>query len=312
LAMQDESKDKWLRVDLSAAPELSDALANFMEEIGAAGVYQEAIPPVSYNPSPEFTEEAVYESLTAYLPLDKKDEVIAALRDYLDGLEQIFPEVAKPAFRTSDITAPDWGEEWKKYFHPLRIGQRFIVKPTWEPYSPLPEDIVIEIDPGMAFGTGQHHSTAMCLQAMEQIFPPADGATWAVLDVGTGTGILGIAAAKLGAREVVGLDIDAQALAIARTNALLNRVDDKLAITDETLSCLKGPFQLILANLTAKPLRELAGELVSRLAPAGYLIISGLIEQNSAEIEACYLRPPLRLGQKIQREEWLCYVFCKE
>ncbi|PIP08227.1 MAG: 50S ribosomal protein L11 methyltransferase [Syntrophobacteraceae bacterium CG23_combo_of_CG06-09_8_20_14_all_50_8] len=309
---KNRKNDKWLRVDLSSVPELLDALSNFVTEIGAEGVYQEGFTPPSQNSSPESEEEPHYEHLTAYLPWGKKEENIASLENYLEALSVIFPELAKPTFAMKEITAPNWGEEWKKYFHPLRVGKRIIIKPTWEIYQPADDDIVIEIDPGMAFGTGQHHSTSMCLEAMEEIFSENNTSKWEVLDLGTGTGILGIAAAKLGAKRVVGIDIDEQAVEIAWSNAILNRVGEKLTIKNEAVSSLHQPFNLVLANLTAKLLVALSSNLENLLAPGGYLVISGIIEQNRQEIEACFFQSSLRFHRMIERQEWLCYIFARE
>lgn len=308
------TEEEWVRVDLAADPELTDALTNFMTEIGAAGVCQEALMPLTGE-----AEEAVhYETLTAYFPWENKETVIASLETYLDGLSHLFPATQKPTLTIKDIIAPDWGEEWKKYFHPFRIGKKFVVKPTWEPYQPGDGDIVIEIDPGMAFGTGQHHSTAMCLEAMEDIFSlsPVNGmgdvSLRTVLDLGTGTGILGIAAARLGAENVVCLDIDDQAVAIAGENAILNQVAEKMQIHNHHLASLRLKFDLILANLTAKTLLELCPHLESLLTPGGYLVISGIIDKQSPEIEECFSRPPLSLWRIMKSEEWRCYVVTKE
>jgi len=300
--------DKWLRVDLSAAPELADAVSNFVTEIGAAGVCQGTFA----TSSPESEELNQPESLTAYLPWDKKEESLAALKIYLDGLNHIFPDLKKTTFTIEEINATAWEEEWKKFFHPLRIGKRLIIKPTWEPYQAAAGDIVIEIDPGMAFGTGQHHSTSMCLETMEDLFSRNDMPHREVLDVGTGTGILGIAAAKLGAERVLCLDIDEKAVEIACGNALLNQVEKRLEIRNREISSLRRPFNLILANLTAKALIALKVDLERLLLPQGYLIISGIIEQNSREIEDCFSRSPLCLFRKLQKEEWLCYAFHRE
>jgi ribosomal protein L11 methyltransferase len=305
--------EKWVRVDVLADLELTDALANFMTEIGAEGVCQEALMPFAE----EAEEAAHYETLTAYFPWENKETVLASLETYLDGLTRLFPTSKKPTLTIKEIINPDWGEEWKKYFHPLRIGKKFVVKPTWEPYEPVDGDIVIEIDPGMAFGTGQHHSTAMCLEAMEDLFETrkisnSNASSWEVLDVGTGTGILGIAAARLGAENVVCLDIDDKAVAIAVENATLNRMAEKMQIHNLHLASLRLKFDLILANLTAKTLLELAVLLESLLAPGGYLVISGIIEQQSREIEECFSRPPLSLRRIMKNGEWLCYVINKE
>ena len=302
--------EKWVRVDLSADPELTDALANFMTEIGAEGVCQEALMPLHFT---EDAEETVrYETLTAHFPWANKKTVLASLEIYLDGLSRLFPASKKPTLTIKDITDPDWGEEWKKYFHPFRIGKKFVIKPTWEPYQPVGGDIVIEIDPGMAFGTGQHHSTSMCLTAMEDLFSQENASSWAVLDVGTGTGILGIAAARLGVEKVVCLDIDDKAVAIAVDNAILNQVANKMKIRNSPLSSLGRKFNLLLANLTTKTLLELSTDLESLLAPGGYLVISGIIEQQSREIEERFSMAPLSLWRNMKSEEWRCYVIKKE
>ena len=302
------SGDKWLRVDFSVAAELTDAVSHFMMEIGAEGVYQETLA-ATFSEHEELNRP---ESLTGYLPWDKKEAAIVSLRTYLDRLHLIFPDSDKTNFTIKEITSPDWGQEWKKYFHPLRIGKRFIIKPTWEPYEPADGDIVIEIDPGMAFGTGQHQSTSMCLEAIEGIFSKNDASGWKVLDVGAGTGILGIAAAKLGAKQVLCVDIDERAVEIAQSNAILNQVQKRLVIRSREIRSLRRRFNLIAANLTEKLLVEICADLQRFLAPCGYLVISGIIEQNSREIEERFFQSPLCLYQKIKRAEWLCYVFCRE
>ena len=301
------NNDKWLRVDLSTPPELTDAVSNFLEEIGAEGVFQEFLVPALS----ETKERTPRECLTAYLPLGQKEDGIAALKNYLGDLILIFPDIVKPTFTVKEVASPDWGEEWKKYFHPFRVGKRIVIKPTWEIYTPADDDIVVEIDPGMAFGTGQHASTIMCLEAMEDIF--INGAARCdVLDVGTGTGILGIVAAKLGAASVICLDIDDKAVEIACANAILNGVKKSLTIKKGEISSLRRPFNLILANLTAKPLIDLSGEMERLLAPGGFLVISGIIEQSRQEIEDCFFPSPLHFRRMIKRQEWLCYIFAKK
>lgn len=303
--------EKWVRIDLTADPELTDAIANFLTEIGAEGVSQEALMPLHFTEEPE--EKVQYETLTVHFPIENKETVIASIETYLDSLNRLFPTSRKPTLTIKDITDPDWGEEWKKYFHPLRIGKKIVVKPTWETYQPVGDDIVIEIDPGMAFGTGQHHSTAMCLTAMEDLFETqkisdSNAIPWEVLDVGTGTGILGIAAARLGAENVVCLDIDDKAVAIAAGNAILNQVANKMQIRNLHIAVLRLKFDLILANLTAKVLLEICNHLEWLLTPGGYLVISGIIEQQSRKIEERFSTPPLSLWRIMRSEEWRCYI----
>jgi ribosomal protein L11 methyltransferase len=305
---QKNKNDMWLRIDLSAATELMDALSNFVTEIGAEGIYQESLFPAM----PETEEQISYESLTCYLPWEKRKEYLASLNTYLEDLSEIFPELTKPTFAIKEITAPDWEEEWKKYFHPFRIGKKVVIKPTWEIYKPAVGDVVVEIDPGMAFGTGQHASTMMCLEAMEEIVSQNSTSCRDVLDVGTGTGILGIAAAKFGAKRVLCTDIDGKAVEIACGNAALNQVEKNLTIRNIKISSLQRQFNLIMANLTAKLLIELSGDLERLLSPGGALIISGITEQNRQEIEACFFSSSLVFCRRINRQEWLCYIFTKK
>jgi ribosomal protein L11 methyltransferase len=315
-AVPGEKKGDWLKIEIVAPLELIDALSNFITEIGAQGVFQESLEPqpldaLSPNDFPKFTSGEV---LKAFLPFDiRRESRLAALQTYIDSLAQIVPDLAKPTFRTEVIRDPDWGEAWKKYFKPLRVSRNIVIKPTWERFMPTGRDIVIEIDPGMAFGTGQHPSTRMCLEAIENILlKDRSFDQWNVLDVGTGTGILGIGCAKLDADKVLCIDIDKQAVEIAGENAKVNQVDDRVEIRYCDVATLTDPFALIVANLTAKILIRLKPHLSRLLKPGGYLVISGIIEQNRPDIEAHFLGDSLALNRLITEKEWLCYVLKKE
>jgi ribosomal protein L11 methyltransferase len=310
-AMKNEQKDQWLKIELTAAPSLMDALSNFITEIGAQGVSQEDLLPQSLDDFPEPKDQEV---LTAYLSHDARlEKRLASLDRYIDSLSQIFPDLAKPAFKTEVITDPNWGEEWKKYFKPLRASKSIVIKPTWERYTPQGRgDIVIEIDPGMAFGTGQHPSTRMCLEAVEDLMvKEREIKKWRVLDVGTGTGILGIACAKLGAERVVCVDIDQKAIEIARENAKINEVQDRVRFINRDVATVEEPVDLIIANLTAKLLLRFRSHFLSLLEKGGYLILSGIIEQNKPEMEDHFCTGPLSLHRIITEKEWVCYVLRK-
>ncbi len=210
-----------------------------------------------------------------------------------------------------EVAEQNWVQLTQSQFAPIRISDRLWIVPSWHA-APDPSAINLLLDPGMAFGTGQHHSTSMCLEALEDIFARNDTSGWNVLDVGTGTGILGIAAARLGAEQVLCVDSDETAVEIARSNALLNQVEKKLVITNREVASIHQPFNLIVANLTSNLLIEMCTDLQRLLVPGGYLVISGIIEQNSREIEERFFRLPFRPGPRIKKEEWLCYVFTKE
>jgi ribosomal protein L11 methyltransferase len=306
----EEKREAWLKIELFTPTELSDALTNFLTEIGAQGAFQESPEPQSPHDFPGIT---LRETLMAFLPCDADlEQRLVGLRTYLDSVAEIFPELEKPGFRTEVVRDPNWGEAWKKYFKPLRVGRYFVIKPTWERFTQKRGDIVIEIDPGMAFGTGQHASTRMCLQAIESIF--IEERTFEksrVLDVGTGTGILGIACAKLGAELVLCVDNDPLATKIAQDNVLVNRVEDHVTVADCDIAALTEPFPLIVANLTAKILGELCPHLVRLVNPGGFLVIAGIIEQNRPDIEARFLGGSFTLHHLITEKEWVCYVLKK-
>jgi ribosomal protein L11 methyltransferase len=310
--MIEKEPEKWLKIEISASSELMDALGNFLTETGAQGVFQESLTP--QNTAADFPEPIIEEILKAYFPQDIRSEKrIIALQKYIDSLHEIFPDFEKPSFTTEIICDPNWGEQWKKYFKPIRVSNNIIVKPTWERYTPASRDIVIEIDPGMAFGTGQHASTRMCIEAIEDvIMKDRSIKEWKVLDVGCGTGILGITAAKMGAQDVICVDNDKKAVEIAGENATINNVKSFLRILNKNAAAIDKPRNLIIANLTSKLLSTLRQHLVELMLPEGYLIISGIIEQDAKNIEEQFSADPLTLHRMITEKEWVCFVFRKK
>ena len=310
--MTEKEPEKWLKIEISAPAELMDALGNFLTETGAQGVFQESLTP--QNTAADFPEPVIEEILKAYFPQDIRSEKrIVAVQKYIDSLHEIFPDFEKPSFTTEIICDPDWGEQWKKYFKPIRVSNNIIVKPTWERYTPASRDIVIEIDPGMAFGTGQHASTRMCIEAIEDvIMKDRSIKEWKVLDVGCGTGILGITAAKMGAQDVICVDIDKKAVEIAGENAAINNVEGSLRILNKNAAAIDKPRNLIIANLTAKLLLYLGLHLIQLLLPEGYMIISGIIELDAKNIEEHFAADPLTIYKVITEKEWVCYVLRKK
>lgn len=309
--MMGKGIEKWLMVEISARPELMDALGNFLTENGAQGVFQESAVP--RETAEDFPEPVIEDVLKAYFPQDHRSEKrLDALQKYMDSLAEIFPDFEKPSLKTETICDPDWGEQWKKYFKPVRVSKNIIVKPTWERYTPDSRDIVIEIDPGMAFGTGQHPSTRMCIEAIEDIIMNDRSiGEWKVLDVGCGTGILGITAAKMGAQDVICVDIDRKAVEIACENAAINNVKPSMHILNKNATAVDKPRNLIIANLTAKLLLTFRSHLEDLLLPEGYMIISGIIEQDAENIEQQFSAYPLTIHRTIREKEWVCYVLRK-
>ena len=208
-----------------------------------------------------------------------------------------------------NVREEDWAESWKQYYKPLRIGKNLVVKPGWEAYQPQPGDKVIELDPGMAFGTGLHPSTQLCLQALEDLVRP--GMT--VLDVGTGSGILSIAAALLGAGDgqgggILAVDTDWLAVAATRENAARNRLalDVRLGSLADVA---ERPWDLVVVNILAPVIKEMLRDgLLDYVAPDGSLLLSGIIDEQLPIIEAALAAAGGRIHQQRQINDWLVLV----
>jgi ribosomal protein L11 methyltransferase len=225
--------------------------------------------------------------LRAWLPAGApaSEGTLAALRRDLRALNNA---LVRP-LRSRAVDDASWADAWKRHFEVLRVGQRLVLKPSWRRHRARPGDLVIEIDPGMAFGTGQHETTRMCLEALEDRL--SQGAL--VLDVGTGSGILALAAALLGAARIDAIDVDPVAVRVARENVERNRVGDLVRVAQGSLGeawpdakSPAGRYDLVLANLSSRLVQELAGPLVEALRPGGVALVSGLIDEHEAACRA--------------------------
>ena len=207
------------------------------------------------------------------------------------------------------VDEEDWAESWKEHFHVERFGKRVVVVPSWRAYDPAPEDVVITLDPGMAFGTGQHETTRMCIEALERVVKAHDR----VLDAGCGSGILSLVAAKLGAREVVAVDIDDACARITSENARANGVESVVRAAQGSLGDAwpfdespDGRFDVVVANIIARVIVELAQPLVDVVADGGRLIVSGIIEEREAEVRAAIEAAGLRVEHVRAMADWRC------
>ena len=207
------------------------------------------------------------------------------------------------------VAEEDWAEAWKEHFHVERFGQRIVVVPSWRMYDALPDDVIITLDPGMAFGTGQHETTRMCIEAIEGTMRP--GAR--VLDVGCGSGILSLVAAKLGAVTVTALDVDDVCVRVTRENARANGVERQVRAARRSLGdawpfeeSSAGRFDIVVANIIARTIVELAPSLLDVLAPSGRLIVSGVIEVREGEVRAALEAAGARIETARAMGDWRC------
>ena len=231
------------------------------------------------------------------------------LQDYLKRLGNY--ELTPLGLEIRQVAEEDWAEAWKAHFKPLKVTDRLVIRPPWEDYAAQPGETVITIYPGMAFGTGRHASTLLCLRALEQVWEqrlPRAGNPWQVLDVGTGTGILALAAARLGA-EVLAIDLDPEAVAAALENVRLNNLVEQVWVEETPLTSLRQQFALILANITAPDLLQLAEALTARLVSDGVLIISGFLAEDVPALEARYEGLGLHKTGLLTQEDWGALIF---
>jgi len=289
---------RWLVVELNVPKELGEAVSNFLIEQGATGIE-------------ELESDVEWQRLRTYFEQDGKEKaVLNSLHRYLKSLKQIRPEIPRPHVKTTTLPEQDWGENWKRFFKPVQVTSKFVVKPPWARIRPKRGQIPIDITPGMAFGTGTHATTILCIEALEERIKKRG---LSVLDVGTGSGILSIIAAKLGAQEVCGIDIDGVALENARENLEKNHVSDIVKIKKGSLSVLHGKFDVIVANIDLKSLRKMRNSLLGRLNHRGSLILSGILEKDKERIRKHYLETKLlRCIKETQEGEWVCLTFRKK
>ncbi|MCH7697360.1 MAG: 50S ribosomal protein L11 methyltransferase [Chloroflexi bacterium] len=226
--------------------------------------------------------------LRAWLPAgqDATEYAIDHLRSDLLDLESDIVD----GLSVKSVAEADWADAWKEHFHVIRMGKRIVLKPSWREYDPEPSDIVVELDPGRAFGTGQHETTQMCLVELERRSEPG----MVVLDVGSGSGILSVGAALLGAERVDAVDIDPAAVSATLQNAATNQVSDRVNVRQGSLGAAwpfdeapSGGYDLVLANLSARIVRELSGELLGALREGGAAFVSGIVaDQEESCVEA--------------------------
>ncbi len=294
----------WLEFSVVAPEPLADVIANFFTELTNRGVKLEDI-----GPHPE---EGFMVRVTGYLAPEQAD-LIKKIYEFLAALEEEHPGEVKLALETRPLPEEDWACAWQEYFKPLKIGKRLVIKPSWEKYVPQPEEIVIEIDPGRAFGTGHHPSTYLVLERLETLFEELfgpHGLAPYVLDVGTGTGILALAAAKLGAQEVLAVDIDPEAAEVARENVLRNHLHQIVRVSTTPVWEIADTFDLIMANISAYELKLLGKKLAELLRSGGRLLLSGFLKEEGSELWEAYKAYGLKLVyQKVDPEfgEWMLF-----
>ena len=285
----------WLEVAIDAAPELNDPLGAFFFDLGATGLV---------------SEDFGNRTLKAYLPLDKSPEDIQnRISVYLNQLSLIYPHLPAPGYKLTRIENQDWQKGWRRFFRPVRVTQNLLILPVWE--NPPPharQSHIIRIDPGPAFGTGQHATTKMCLQAMESL--KTDGFQ-NLLDVGTGSGILAIYGALLGFGKIEAIDVDPEAVRWAVRNIGLNGAENAIMLSGTGIEEIKGRFSLVCANLILGELLRLMPVFSMRVETGGHLVASGILRDQVKKIEEALPATEFFTSHMLYEDEWACMVLRK-
>ena len=303
---------RWLELAVQADPEAVEAVSEILARVAPGGV--------SVEPGFELVEDGLAAriestrpaTIRAYVPAhpDGAAERAVATVEAALGHLQAFGLRPIGDVRTQMLDEADWAEAWKSHFHVLHLGRRLVIKPSWRRHHRSGDEVVIDLDPGMAFGTGLHPTTRLCLLALEE--RAARGPLGRALDVGCGSGILSIAAVRLGATRALGIDIDPIAIEATRANARHNRVGRRIRARDGTLPSEEGPFDLVLANLIASVLMEHAANLATELVPHGTLIASGIFIDREPETVAALEGAGFRMIGRWHESDWVALEAVRE
>lgn len=302
---------EWAQVSCEVPSGMVDAIAEYLVELSGNGVGIDNL--VLDTFSLDTLEESAVKTVSGYFQADETlEERIREIEAYLAANGPSFAGFVYRKPSVTLITEEDWSSSWKEHFKPLRIGKRLVVTPTWENFSPTAGDVVLELDPGMAFGTGTHPTTMLCLSVLERLLSGSgegEPQLLEVLDVGTGSGILSIAAAKLGVRSVTAIDIDPEAVRVAEDNCSLNGVTSAVTVSDTPLARICGDYDIVLANILAEDLVRLAPLLVERLKPKAFLILSGILIEKEELVKEGFANRNVTLTEVARENEWSCIVY---
>ncbi len=305
---------KWTEISVEVTKDTEEIVSDLFYEIGAKALSIED--PFFLEDLEQRAEDWDYidESLVdtrgkvmkvkAYFSEEEDVKAIAAgLRELIDSHKDLKGPDHK--MELSQVEEKDWAENWKQYYKPTRIGENIVIKPSWEDYEPGPKDLVIEIDPGMAFGTGTHETTSMCTAALEKHIRPE----YRVYDIGTGSGILSMVAGSLGAEKVVAVDFDKTAVKVARENIEHLNLGSRVEVLHgNLLDLLKEPADLIVANIMADIIIGMTKDVKSLLKDGGIFISSGIILAKVDEVKEELLKEGFTILEVNRQREWAAIV----
>lgn len=311
---------KWSEIAIHTTHEATEAVANIFHEAGASGVI------IEDSTEPDRIRENLYGEIVeldkedfpsdgvivkAYLPVNSfLIETMKEIEQSMADLPSFGLDVGRNEIKTSEVDDEDWATAWKKYYHPVKISSRFTIVPTWEQYEPVESDeLIIELDPGMAFGTGTHPTTVMCMQALEKYVEKED----IVIDVGTGSGVLAIGSAMLGAKSVYALDLDYIAVNAAKENIELNKVEKTINVSQgNLLESIDIVPNVIVANILAEVIITFSQDAASLLQEDGLFIVSGIIGAKRDLVKEDLVAKGFEIIESVLMEDWVAIIAKKK
>lgn len=290
---------RWVEMTVAATASSADAVTGIMIDEGCGGT-------AVHGSSASVSDEV---SVIGYLPVDDRLEArLSRISERIRRLPELGLDLVSDELVLKWVEDSDWADGWKQFFKPLHVG-KIVVKPSWEDYQAQPGELIVQIDPGMAFGTGNHDTTQLCLEALQELIRGGE----TVLDVGTGSGILAIAAAKLGAGRVVGLDIDSVAVEVAINNVADEGLNDILTIKRaDSPEVFDETADVVVANIIASVIIGMARELREKTRVGGVLVVSGIILERAQEVIERLEQVGMRLMSTMQRGEWAAILFTRD
>lgn len=299
--------EDWLEIRLTLPAAALETVGQALMELGCTGITVAERALDTFEP-PDPDEGDTQPTVRAYFPPGDLETLLQQIRTTLQDLAARMPGLAETQPEGRLLPAEDWAHGWQQHFPPLRVGTRLLIRPSWSDEPAGDAAVVLTLDPGRAFGTGTHATTSLCLDVIarlaESAAPPRK-----VLDVGAGSGILAMAAAALGAPEVIACEIDHDACQVAAENIAANTLEGRITVTTAPLEELPGRYDLVLANILAGENIRLAPHFLTHLAPGGHLALSGILIEQEPAVTAAFAQLPLTLIGIDRRDEWSCLLY---